>query len=381
MHILHIIGTLDPRAGGPQTAMRMLIDFQPEGYTSEVVTTDLPDAPFLAEYPVPAHGAGSGGWYAPKLVPWLKANRSRFDGVIVHGLWEYTGIAARKAFSGHVPYVVFPHGMLDSYFKRTFPMKHLKKWLFWLLAEYWNLRKASRVLFTTELEEKLAAESFPLLYRWRAEIAPLGSIAAPPRSEAQLDAFYARCPEVRGQRFMLYLGRIHPKKGADLLLKAFTLRQSDIHLVMAGPGADDEWAQGLRSALPADVAARVHWPGMLQGDAKWGAFHASDAFVLPSHQENFGIAVVEALAAARPVLITEPVNISPEIEADGAGLVGKDTVEGVSSLLKRWLTLNESDRAAMGEQALRTFAKRYDMRRNTGPILQVFERIRADRRR
>ena len=78
----------------------------------------------------------------------------------------------------------------------------------------------------------------------------------------------------------------------------------------------------------AGLSDRVHWPGMLKGDAKWGAFAVSDAFVLPSHQENFGIAVAEALACGRPVLISDQVNIAPEIEADGCGIVEHDTLEG-----------------------------------------------------
>lgn len=384
MHLLHIVSTLDPKAGGPQTALRMLVEHQPAGYTSEVVTTDAPGTAFLSSYPVPAHGTGEpgGSWRSPQLLTWLRANRHRFDGAIMHGLWSYPGIAVRRALAGHTPYMVFPHGMLDPYFKRAFPLKHLKKLPFWVLAEYWNLRLADRVLFTTELERDLAAESFPWMHRWHAEVTSLGT-TPPPADEAHLrSAFLAAFPELEHKRFLLYLGRIHPKKGADLLLDAFTrLAPSfpEAHLVMAGPGADDPWASGLRASLAPEIAARIHWPGMLQGDEKWGAFAASEAFVLPSHQENFGIAVVEALASSRPVLITHPVNISPEIAADGAGLVSDDTLAGIESMLHRWLTLSATERQTMGEQALRTYNQRYDMRRNTAPILRLFETIRREK--
>ena len=116
---------------------------------------------------------------------------------------------------------------------------------------------------------------------------------------------------------------------------------------------------------------------MLKGDAKWGAFAICDAFVLPSHQENFGIAVAEALACGRPVLISDQVNIAPEIAADGCGLVEPDTLEGTTRLLERWLALRPDEREAMRKQALATFAKRYDMRRNCALILRTFEQLRA----
>lgn len=384
---------MSPAAGGPTEVIRMLVHFAPPGFESEIATTDAPDAPWLRELPVPAHGLGGPvkRWYAPRLLPWLRANRHRFDGVIVHGLWEYTGVAARLAFDGHVPRLVFPHGMLDPYFKRRFPLKHLKKLPFWLVAEYWNLRRATRVLFTTELERDLAAESFAL-HRWNPMVVALGTEAPPAETGRLLEAFYEHCPELApahdggaAARFLLYLGRIHPKKGADLLLDAFALGEHpvaaeapDLHLVMAGPGAgpdDEPFGRELRARVEASpFAARVHWPGMLRGDTKWGAFAASEAFILPSHQENFGIAVVESLASRRPVLITQPVNIAPEIAADNAGLVGEDTAGGIRNLLERWLALTPAEREAMAAQALESFRTRYDMRRNTAKILGLFER-------
>jgi glycosyltransferase involved in cell wall biosynthesis len=141
---------------------------------------------------------------------------------------------------------------------------------------------------------------------------------------------------------------------------------------MAGPDPS-LWRTELSAiASAAGVADRVHWPGILLGDAKWGAFAASEAFVLTSHQENFGIAVVEALASAKPVLISDQVNIAPEVVEDACGLVEKDTPEGAQRLLERWIATSPDQRAAMSHQALQTFSHRYDMRRNTAAILSVF---------
>jgi hypothetical protein len=139
MHILHIIATLDPKTGGTTETVRVLLSHNAEDSTSEVVTMDAPEASFLAVIPSPVHALGpvtSIYSYSRKLRPWLIANRDRFDGVVVHGMWQYAGLSVRRAMRGWVPYVVFAHGMLDPYFKHAFPLKHMKKWAYWLLVAY-----------------------------------------------------------------------------------------------------------------------------------------------------------------------------------------------------------------------------------------------------
>jgi glycosyltransferase involved in cell wall biosynthesis len=382
MRILHIVGTISPAAGGPTEVIKMLVRYAPAGVENELVTTDDPASPFLAEldFPVHALGATTKAWYCPKLIPWLSANRDRFDGIIVHGLWEFTGLAVRLAH-GKVPYVVFPHGMLDPYFKRRFPAKHAKKWLYWLLAEYWVLRGAKRALFTTEVERDLAAQSF-WLHRWTPMVTALGTEPPPADTDKLLAAFYERCPDMMGKRFLLFLGRIDPKKGCDLLVDAFTefsptsndildpvaAMDDDLHLVMAGPNSS-EWGRELS----------VHWPGILLGDVKWGALAACEAFVLPSHQENFGIAVVEALASGKPVLISDQVNIAPEVASDRCGLVESDDLSGTHDLLVRWLAMSTAERELMSARARATFTARYDMRRNSAAILNVFAKVSSSK--
>lgn len=377
MRILHIVGTVSPAAGGPTEVIRMLVRYAPPGYSSELATLDDPAASFLRELPFPVHALGGPQkrWFRPALVRWLRKNRGRFDGVIVHGLWEFTGLAARLTVAKRPGYVVFTHGMLDPYFKRAFPAKHLKKWIYWIPAEYWVLRGARKVLFTTAAERDLAAQSF-WLHNWNPMVVPIGAEAPPPDTSALLAAFQAACPEVAGRRFLLFLGRINEKKGCDLLVRAFaelSAMQPDLHLVMAGPDPS-HWRERLE-ALTADCncADRIHWPGLLLGDAKWGAFAACEAFVLPSHQENFGVAVVEALASGRPVLLTHPVNIAQDLETDGCAFVEEDTQQGITRLLARWLATTPAQRAEMAQLARESFERRYDMRRNAEAILRVFE--------
>jgi len=127
------------------------------------------------------------------------------------------------------------------------------------------------------------------------------------------------------------------------------------------------------TAAKAGIGERIHWPGMITDDAKWGAFFGCEAFILPSHQENFGIAVAEALACGKPVLLADKVNIAEEIAADGAGLMEPDTPEGTLALLRRWLTTTSEERERMATQAERSFHQRYDMRETAKTIIRLFE--------
>jgi glycosyltransferase involved in cell wall biosynthesis len=384
MRILHLTATLDPEAGGPAEGVRQsALALAALGHHVETASLDAPDAPFLAQFranfplPVAALGPGRGKYgRTPHAVPWLREHGPRFDAVIVNGLWQYHGLAARQALRClGVRYYVFPHGMLDPWFKRTYPLKHLKKWLYWPWAEYRVLRDAQAVLFTTEEERILARRSF-WLYRAREQVVSYGTGKPPGDVARYAEAFRAAYPELARRRIVLFLGRIHPKKGGDLLIRAFAdvAREiPDAHLVFAGPASDDAMAELRAIAARSDVADRVTWTGMLQGDLKWGAFCASEVFALPSHQENFGIAVVEALACGLPVLISDKVNIWREVGADGVGFVAPDTLEGTVRNLRRWFALADAERAMMREKAAATFRARFTVDAHTQRLIDVLE--------
>ena len=146
-----------------------------------------------------------------------------------------------------------------------------------------------------------------------------------------------------------------------------------VHQLMAGPCANEKYLLQL-TELAASSAAPITFTGMLSGNLKWGAFSAADAFVLPSHQENFGIAVVEALACGVPVLISNKVNIWREIVNDGAGLADEDDLAGVTRLLNRWIDLPAAERDTMRTNARNCFVRHFEINRATDSLLRVLEK-------
>ncbi len=375
MRILHVIPSVDPAGGGPIEAVtRLGIEYKRLGHEVEVLTLDDPNAPCLKGFPLPCHPVGPGVLkygYTRRLIPWLRSHSAGFDVIVVNGVWQYTSFAVWRVLRRtNKPYVVFTHGMLDPWFKRRYPLKHVKKWLYWPWAEYRVLRDARAVLFTSEEEKRQARRSF-WLYRCHERVINYGTAVPPEDDGTDAEKFRRTFPSVGDKRVILFLGRIHEKKGCDLLVRAFgsLLQHSPAanqswHLVFAGPDTSDAYRRSLDRLIGRTCpAGSVTWTGLLTGDLKWAAFRAADVFVLPSHQENFGIAVAEALACGLPVLLSNQVNIWREIASDEAGLVDNDDEEGARRLLERWMALDENARSRMRANATRCFATRFDVRR------------------
>ncbi len=377
MRLLHVIHGLSPADGGPPENLRQLFyAYREIGVDLEVLSQDAPEAPYLASYPFRVHAVGPASHYgfSWQLLTWLRKHVSAYDGIVLEGVWQFNGVAVRQAALGRVPYLVFTHGMLDPWFQHQYPGKHLKKYVYWLTCQYAVLRDARRVVFTTEKEALLATKSFSP-HAWNGVVVPLGTNRPGGNLEEQRQAFWQICPAVKGRPFLLFLGRIHEKKGCDLLIEAFARVAAEapgLDIVMAGPDQ-----VGLRERLEQTtrehgIAERVHWPGMLSGDEKWGAFHAAEAFILPSHQENFGIAIAEAIGCSKPVLISNKINIWHYVTEDAVGFVEEDTVDGTERLLRQWLALGSDDRRAMILRTNACFERRFSMRNCAMALQQIF---------
>lgn len=380
MKILRIIGSLDPQNGGPvAAAVFQTKEMLRQGHQVAFVTSDSSDQPFLSEVPglVFPLGPAKGNYgYNPRLIQWLKIHAPEYDTVIVHGIWQFHSLAAWLASrQAHFEYFIYTHGMLDPWFKHAYPTKHVKKSIYWWLAEFYVLKNAKGVLFTSEEERILARESF-WPYKVNEIVVDYG-VALPPNNKDQnKELFWQTFPNLRGAKPLLFLGRLHPKKGCDLLIEALSLLKDEapeLHLIMAGPDADNWEPQLHKLAEDYGVTDKITWTGMLSAELKWGAYSASDAFILPSHSENFGVALVEALASGLPALITNKVNSWHTVKEYQAGFVSDDTLEGVVSLIRQWIALSEAEKNKMRKKAWQCFLQYYEISKTVRNFMEEIE--------
>jgi glycosyltransferase involved in cell wall biosynthesis len=373
---------VDPKGGGPIEGVKQLaMANQLFGHSIEVASLDAPNAECLRQFPLPVHALGPGllkYGYSSRMLPWLRKNARNYDIVVVNGLWQYHGFAVWRALhKSETPYVVFTHGMLDPWFKHTYPLKHLKKLLYWPWAEYRVLRDAGAVLFTCEEERVLARQSFSL-YKCNEIVAGYGSGGSDGNPQAGLNELYSRFPELRNKRIAIFMGRIHEKKGCDLLIQSFARELAsnpEWHLLICGPDQVGWKAMLVSMAEHLGIANRITWAGMVSGDLKWGALFASEIFVLPSHQENFGIVVAEALACGVPVLISDKVNIWHEVRSDGAGIVSPDTLEGTCALLRTWKNMSDQQKSGMRARTGECFERRFEIHAAAHTLIAALESV------
>jgi len=375
--ILRVIRTSNPEDGGVVEAVRLQQKVLEEyGIEVHIISCDAPDSPWLDnKFSVTPLGPCLLDYgYTRHLLPWMRKNGNKFDAVIVDGLWQYQSFAVWRAFKNtNIPYYVLSHGMLAYWFKYTYPLKHLKKWLYWPWAEYRVLRDARRVIFSCE-DERLSAKKSFWLYKVTDKVASLGILKPQSKDVKLAKNFLVQYPHLLGKRIVLFLGRIHEIKGVDILIEAFVkVAQFDerLHLVIAGP---DQTLLAGRLKVKAKILGisnQLTWTGMLDGDRKWEAFYAAEVLCLPSHHESFGMVVAEALACGRPVLISNKVNIWREIKEDKAGFVADDTLEGTIDNLNKWLKLTEAGLISLQRNALKCFENNFRIENTIKQLVNI----------
>ncbi len=369
MRLLHVICTTSSESGGPIEAIYRISEvLLRNGLDITVASLESSEEVAGRNFPFThiALGRGFGKYrYNSQLAPWLRKNACHFDAVILHGIWNYASFGSWRALRRlDIPYFVFIHGMMDPWFRDAYPAKHLAKQIYWFFIEGKVLRDATRTLFTCE-EEMLRARQVFRGHAYREQVVLYGTAVPPQGAKTQTAMFHARFPSLKSKHFLLFLGRIHPKKGCDLLIRAFAECLANLpehtDLVFAGPDQIG-WSRELqRFAEELEIASRVHWVGMLSGDLKWGAIRLADALIIPSHQENFGFVVAEAMACGIPVLISDKVNIWREILAAEAGLVESDTEEGTVRLIRRFTSLSREELQRMRRNAETGFRRFFDI--------------------
>ncbi len=251
--------------------------------------------------------------FAPGAIPWLWRNVRRFHVVHIHSLFSFVSVVAGAIASARgVPFVIRPLGTLARYgVTRRRPM--LKR-LSMALVEGPLLRRAAFVHCTSRSE---LAEARSLGIPFQGDVIPLG-VAAPSGRAAGSGS------TASGERRILFLSRIDPKKNVEGLLRAFALvnrRCPEAILLIAGSGQEDYVATLEHLSEELAIGSRVNWLGYVDGDRKTALLASADLFVLPSFSENFGIAVVEAMLAGLPCVLSRGVGVAEESLAAGASVV------------------------------------------------------------
>jgi glycosyltransferase involved in cell wall biosynthesis len=246
----------------------------------------------------------------------------------------------------------------------------------WRLTEKKAINAADAIFFTCEEELLLARTTFKG-YQPKKEINIGYGIQHPPAKIDEMEEAFQQLIPALKNNYWLFLSRIHPKKGIDLLIDAYnqlSLKMEAIpDLVIAGP-IDSDYAEQMMQK--AKNNPKIHFSGMLSGDSKWGSFYGCDAYLLPSHQENFGIAIVEAMACKKPVLITKNVNIWREIEAGKGGwILDELTVASIENQLLNVAQLNNQQLEEIGEQAYATFEHNFSIEERAQVFVKTIKEI------
>ena len=332
MKILHVIANLAPRYGGPfKACWEMARAVAQLGHRVSIYTTNQ-DGPGILPVPTdrPVWREGVEVRYFPIQPPrfwgasWdlARALRQEIKGVDlvhVHNLYLFHDlVSGRYCRIFGVPYLIQPHGSLDPFIHRRHRWR--KRFVEWGFQNR-TIRKAQAILFTTAEERELAA---PFTFATPGVVVPLGMDLDEFAGMPEPGSFKRRHPEIGDKPIILFFGRINFKKGLDILAKAFgavARRRQDVHLVIAGPD-NEGWGARVRTWLGEEgVLGRTTFTGMLLGPDKLAVLRDASLFVLPSYSENFGLAVIEAMAAGLPVIISDNVNIWREVELAGAGKV------------------------------------------------------------
>jgi glycosyltransferase involved in cell wall biosynthesis len=377
LRVLHVISSISRLRGGPSVSVHnMLKALRRRGITVDLVATDDDGASARLEVPLDRfvqidggqnarffpRQTGRYGFSAPML-RWLGAHVDRYDIVHTHGLFSWSPLAAAWcARSAGVPYVMRPAGVLDTWGMRN--KSRVVKAVSVRLIEGPLLRSAAAVHFTTPLEQARAAE---LALRIRPVVLPTGVEieASPERGSEPADA-----PALGDRRVVLYLARIHPIKRVDALLRAYAAleRTQPTALVIAGDGDAALLTRLKQIAADLDIGNEVHWVGFVHGALKRWLLARAALFVLPSDSENYGIAVVEAMNAGLPVIVTQGCGLADFVRQHGAGAVTDGTVGGLEAALaglladaERRRTMGTAGReAAQRELSLDAFGARLE---------------------
>jgi glycosyltransferase involved in cell wall biosynthesis len=385
LKILLVIPGLGPVYGGPSIIVpNLAVALARQGLTVDVVTTDANGS---ARLDVPTHTWCKEQGYRVRyfrrlgrleykislsLLLWLLRHVRDYDVVHAVSLFNFPILACALACRlRSVPLVLNPQGMLEPW---ALSHNRWKKWLYYLLIEKPNVLAVTSAIHALTVNE--ARNIATLGLRRPTFVVPNGVDVDFDEGDANAEKFFAAFPAARGKRLILFLHRIDPKKGLDLLAKSFATvhkQYPDTHLIVAGPDLYRFWpiAHGFFTSRQSDAA--VTYTGMLNGRMKRAAFAAASIFVAPSYSEGFSMSVLEAMATGLPCVLTTGCNF-PEAAAAGAAVeIPIDSAALAEALIK--LINNPSEAQLIGQRARRFIREGYTWHNVARKIASAYDAI------
>ena len=301
--------------------------------------------------------------FSLKLIFWLLKNRKNYDLFIVHGLWQFITLASRFLLRGK--YLVFTHGMLDPYFG-TEKFKTLKKKIYWFLFEKKNLLKAKFVLSNSKKEFHQFKNTFVNTNGIKFKIVNYGLFPKSLDLKISKEKFLKKFPFVKNKKTILYMNRIDPKKGCDLLIKSFAKikNKRNYLLLIAGDTNSKYGKEMIKLKNELKQENHIYFLNFLKDQIKWGAYEYSNFSILPSHGDNFGVSIVESLYIKTPVICSNKVGISNYIKKYKAGMVIKNNEQSIISTLKKSFHLNEKKNKKLKENSFKCFNDNFNYSKN-----------------
>ena len=305
--------------------------------------------------------------YTPAMAQALRTEVPNCDVVHIHNLWQYPQYAAfRAAREARVPYILSPHGSFDPYLRRRGRLRKAVASALWHRA---MVEGAALIHVTTSSEMRLISDIAPQVPRVIVPCAintsEFGALPPP-------DEFRERHLAGYSGPLVVFLGRVTEKKGIDVLLRslAYVLEHQPARLAVVGPDDGGQRPRLERLAEDLGISSKVDFVGGLYGRDRLAALSAADVWALSSHTENFGIAVMEAMAAGCPVAISRDVNLAEEVADANAGLIADAEPRAFAAGLLE--LLGDPERRRRLSRAGREFAARYDWSQVTPRLMDMY---------
>tara|TARA_B000000557_G_scaffold214854_1_gene181403 strand:+ start:1544 stop:2710 length:1167 start_codon:yes stop_codon:yes gene_type:complete len=381
INILHIASTLNPKYGGPVEGLKILnVAYKKFNISLNVLTLDSKKSLWLKDKLLPKTFAIGPSYFNYKLNfkiwSWLKKNVHRYDFVIIDGVWQFHGLIMwLYSIKFDKPYFVLTHGMLDPWFKKYYFFKHLKKLIYWKLFENKILKKAKAVLFTSKKEKELASIPYRP-FSINSEIINHGVVKKNYNQTILKKTFDKLLKNNKEKKIILFLSRIHKKKGCDILIKSFAKsfkNNKNVILVIAG-NDKNKYAVQLKKLASNLKLQNIIWTGFVNDIQKWSLLSYSNISCFPSHSENFGTSIVESLSCGTPVIISNKINIYEIIYKYQAGFVGNNNVKDTTINLIKWHTLSSNKKKKLKQNAKKCFESNFNLNIIGKTFRETFEK-------